>query len=145
MTEIEELKIDIKRRLNSYRDLRAEQLQLQEELRQLEIALSTPAGSNLSGMPRGPGVSNPVERMVMKKLDLEERYLARLDALADAQRAIENMIESLEPAERRLARYRYIDGLTWEEVCDKICYSWKQTHRIHGRILDKLVAAELKK
>jgi hypothetical protein len=63
--------------------------------------------------------------------------------LAAAQAQIEDTIDALEPTERRLARFRYIDGLTWEKVCDRMCYSWMQTHRIHGRMLDKLVNAEL--
>ena len=52
------------------------------------------------------------------------------------------MIEGLEPTERKLARFRYIDGLAWEAVCEMMTYSWRQTHRIHGRMLDKLAAAE---
>ena len=100
--------------------------------------MSSPSGPNLDGMPRSPGFGNPVERMVTKHIDLEERYIAQIDDLVKRQTEIEKMIESLEPTERRLARFRYIDGLTWETVCDKMCYSWKQTHRIHSRMLDKL-------
>ena len=53
------------------------------------------------------------------------------------------MLENLEPTERKLARFRYIDGLTWEEVCDVMAYSWRQTHRIHGRMLDKLADRQM--
>lgn len=138
MTEREQLRADIKRQLNSYRELRAEMVQLQDELLRLEMLMSSPSGPNLDGMPRSPGISNPVERMVTKHIDLEERYIAQIEDLVKRQAEIEKMIESLEPTERRLARFRYIDGLTWETVCDKMCYSWKQTHRIHSRMLDKL-------
>lgn len=138
LTEREQLRTDIKRQLNSYRELRAEMVQLQDELLRLEMLMSSPSGPNLDGMPRSPGISNPVERMVTKHIDLEERYITQIDDLVKRQAEIENMIESLEPTERRLARFRYIDGLTWETVCDKMCYSWKQTHRIHARMLDKL-------
>ena len=145
MTEREQTRLDIKKKLNSYRGLTAECQQILDELERLEVVMSSPAGPNLSGMPRSPGVVNPVERMVAKKFELQDRYAGRLATLADAQKAIEDMIESLEPVERLLARYRYIDGLTWENVCDKLCYSWKQTHRIHGRMLDKLTAAEIER
>lgn len=138
MTEREQLRANIKRQLNSYRELRAEMVQLQDELLRLEMLMSSPSGPNLDGMPRSPGFGNPVERMVTKHIDLEERYIAQIDDLVKRQTEIEKMIESLEPTERRLARFRYIDGLTWETVCDKMCYSWKQTHRIHSRMLDKL-------
>lgn len=145
MTEREELRQDIKRQLNSYRELEAERRQLVEELDRLEVLMSSPSGSNWDGMPHSPGVSNPVERMAIKHITLVERYEAQLRRLVAAQEVIENLIDGLEPTERRLARSRYIDGLHWEDVCDVLNYSWRQTHRIHGRLLDKLVDAELAK
>lgn len=145
MTEREQIRVDIKKMLNSYRDLQAERHQLSEELRQLEVLMSSPGGPNYDGMPKAPGVSNPVEKMVTKYIMLEDRYRTQIAQMVEKQAAIEDMIETLEPTERRLARFRYIDGCTWEHVCDMMCYSWKQTHRIHGRLLDKLVDAELKK
>jgi hypothetical protein len=36
-------------------------------------------------------------------------------------------------------RHRYLEGLTWEKVCVEMNYSWRQTHNIHARALDKLV------
>ena len=143
MTEREQLRLDIKRQLNSYRELDAERRQLLDELKRLEILMDAPGGSNWDGMPHGTDVSNPVERMVIKHVTLEQHYLAKLAEIVKAQEAIENLIEGLEPTERCLARFRYINGLRWEDVCEKMAYSWMQTHRIHGRLLDKLVAAEM--
>lgn len=145
MTEREQIRIEIKKQLNSYRELQAEHHQLQEELQRLELLMSAPGGPNLDGMPKSPGVGNPVERMVIKHITLQEHYKAQIAQMVEQQTAIEELIETLEPTERRLARFRYIDGMDWETVCVMICYSWRQTHRIHGRMLDKLVDAELKK
>ena len=145
MTEREQLRHDIKRQLNSYRELDAERRQLVDELDRLEALMRSPGGSNWDGMPHGSGVSNPVERMTVKHLTLVDRYHAKLAELVTAQESIEHLIEGLEPTERRLARFRYIDGLNWEAVCDRISYSWMQTHRIHGKLLDKLVEAEMTK
>jgi hypothetical protein len=145
MTEREQLRLDIKRQLNSYRELNAERLQIQDELASLESLMLAPSSPNMDGMPRGSGTSNPVERMAVKHMTLTDRYTVKLAEMVKAQEAIENLIEGLEPTERRLARFRYIDGLRWETVCDMMCYSWRQTHRIHGALLDKLVDAELAK
>lgn len=144
MTEREQARAAVKRRLNSYRDLWAEHQQLQEELDRLETLMDSPGGPNMDGMPRSPGAGNPVERMVVKHLTLQDRYKAQIAQMVKEQAAIEELIETLDPTERRLARFRYIDGLNWEEVCERMNYSWRQTHRIHGRMLDKLVDAELK-
>lgn len=146
MSTYEQTRQTIKRQLNSYRDLKAEQLQLQEELKRLELLLGSPTGSNMDGMPRSSSEpSSPVERIAIKHMTLEEKYQTKLEQLASAQIEIEEMIEKLEPTERRLARYRYIEGLTWEEVCVCMNYSWRQSHRIHGKMLDRLTTAELER
>lgn len=142
MTDREQIKDDIKKQLNSYRDLHAEYQELREELRQLESLVS---GSNWDGMPRSPNVSNPVERAALKHIALMDKCKAKLEGLAGALERIEDMIEGLEPIERRVARNHYIEGLKWEAVCDKINYSWSQTHRIHARMLERLVDAELER
>lgn len=145
MTEREQIRESVKRRLNSYRDLQAEHLQLREELRRLEMLMSSPGGPSLDGMPKAPGASNPIERMVIKHLTLLDTYKEQIARMVEEQSRIEDLIETLDPTERRLARFRYIDGLNWDTVCEMMNYSWRQTHRIHGRMLDKLVDAELKK
>ena len=146
MTEREQIRLDIKTRLNSYRELNAERLQLLDELQQLEQLMRSPASPNMDGMPKGgSGPSNPVESLVVKHMTLEERYKAKIEALAEEQDKIETLIECLDPTERTLARFRYIDGLRWEDVCEAINYSWMQTHRLHARLLNKLVDAEMAK
>lgn len=146
MTETELIRINLKRQLNSYRDLSAEHRQIADELARLEALMGSPSCPNLDGMPRGAsGPGNPVESKAFKHMELEQRYREQLEKLAAAQAAIEGLIEGLEPTERRLARFRYIDGLAWEAVCEKMNYSWRQTHRIHGRMLNRLVAAEIER
>lgn len=131
-------KQELKHLLHSYRDLLAEYEQIKDELAKVEAFMEAPRTSNLDGMPRSPGGGDPILGVVSHHIALQERYRAQLHRLAAAQAAIENMIEGLEPGERRLMRCRYIDGMTWEEVCVRIGYSWRQTHNIHAKILDKL-------
>jgi DNA-directed RNA polymerase specialized sigma24 family protein len=104
----------------------------------------SPGGQNLDGMPHGTGTGDPVGNIAAEALDLQARYRAKLNEMNRAQIEIENMLDNLDPVERVLARYRYIDCLTWEAVCVRVNYSWRQVHRIHGQILDKLAAAEMK-
>lgn len=144
MTE-KERKEHLKRRLHRYRDLEAERQQIAKELERVEDFMNGPRGANLDGMPRSPGIGNPVLGVVSHHLALQERYRLQLEKLAAAQAAIEDMIEGLEPLARQLMRYRYIDGLPWEEVCVAIRYSWRQTHNIHAKALDTLLAAEMEK
>jgi DNA-directed RNA polymerase specialized sigma subunit len=132
-------KDELKKQLHSYRDLRAEYIQISQELEKVEAFMTAPRPANLDGMPRSPGAGDPILGVVTHHLALQDRYKRQLVKLAAAQALIEDIIESLEPGERKLMRCRYIDGLTWEEVCVAVGYSWRQTHNIHARILDKLV------
>lgn len=138
MTEFEIKRLAIKQQLNSYTNLRAEYLQIKEELQRVEAQIHSPSAPNMSGMPPSHNGGSPVERVAIKHLTLMERYSTQLAKLAEAQLTIETLIETLDPTERRLARFRYIDGLPWESVCTMLNYSWRQTHRIHGKMLDKL-------
>lgn len=135
-------KAELKKKLHSYRDLLAEYEQIKLELEKVEAFMESPRGSNLDGMPRSPGGGDPILGVVSHHIALQEKYKTQLYKLAAAQAAIENLIDGLEPGERRLMRCRYIDGMAWEEVCVRIGYSWRQTHNIHSRILDKLVGSE---
>lgn len=65
-----------------------------------------------------------------------------MDDLATELLAIEAAIESLDPTARLLCRYRYVDGLKWEEVCVRMNYSWRQVHNLHRRALEALRADE---
>lgn len=135
-------KAELKKKLHSYRDLLAEYEQIKDELAKVEAFMTAPKGSNLDGMPRSPGGGDAILGVVSHHITLQEKYKAQLHRLAAAQAEIETMIEGLEPGERRLMRCRYIDGMTWEEVCVRIGYSWRQTHNIHARILEKLAEKE---
>lgn len=144
MTE-KERKENLKKRLHQYRDLEAERQQIEKDLERVEDLMNSPRGSNLDGMPRSPGIGDPVLAVVSQHQALQERYRLQLEKLAASQLLIEEMIDGLEPIARQLMRYRYIEGLTWEEVCVAIRYSWSQTHNIHAKALDALLAAEMEK
>ena len=145
LTEYQQTKLTIKKQLYTYKDLLAECIHIRERLKRLELLMYSPSSSNFSGMPRGSNASSPVESLADKHMTLERRYRKQLEKLAVAQTEVEDMIEGLELTERTLTRYRYLDGLAWEKICDKMNYSWRQVHRIHNKMLDKLTAAEIER
>lgn len=53
---------------------------------------------------------------------------------------IENIINGLPEREKLLMRLRYIEGLKWETICYKMDLKWRQIHRLHSNILNKLMA-----
>lgn len=132
-----------KEQLKQYIRIKREREQLEAMLHDLESAMTAPSGQRLDGMPRNPSAGhNPLEDAVVRHLELQERYAAKLAELAQAQLEIEEAIDALEPTERTLLRLHYLQGLVWEQVCVEMCYSWRQVHRIHARALKKLEGGE---
>ena len=135
-------KEQVKRRLNSYRHIQMERQQIFERIMRLEARLTAPGAQNLDGMPHGSGTGDALARGVAALADLRDMYRAKEVELVQAQMDVERLIEDLEPIERVIARYRYINGMHWEQICVKISYSWRQTHRIHSEMIDKLAERE---
>ena len=119
-----------KEQLREYQAIKYEAEQLQAMIEELEAPLYGPKTQQLTGTPHAPARGNATENMADKHLELLERYRAKLRALTTARLLIEDAIEQLESTDRRLLRLRYIDGLTWEEGCVRMGYSWRQAQAL---------------
>lgn len=127
-----------KEQLKNYVILKEEREQLRRQLDELEATLYYPKIQRLSDMPSTPSKENTLELMVARHLELQDKYEAKLAEMTAEMLKIEDTIEKLDPTARMLFRYRYLDGLKWEEVCVRMNYSWMQTHRIHANALNQL-------
>lgn len=132
-----------KKRLKAYRAMKLELDGIASTLATLESVVYGPKGSRLDGMPRsGSGDGGPVERAAIKLTDLREKYMDKAAALIEATEEVEDAIESLDERQRTLMRLYYIQGLSWEDVCGRMSYSWRQIHRIHSAALQALQDTE---
>ena len=129
-----------KDRLRNYASLKEEREQLRRQLDELEATLYYPKIQRLNDMPSSPSKENTLELMVARHIELQERYEAKITEMTKEMLLIEEAIDALEPTAIMLLRYRYLDGLKWEEVCVRMNYSWMQTHRIHAAALNQLNA-----
>lgn len=127
-----------KERLRQYLLIKQEKEQLEDQLRELEAAMYCPKVPKMSALPSAPSKENAIENMAIRHEELRRRYETKIAELDSEKLAIETAISSLDPTARMLMRYRYFKGLTWEEVCVSLNYSWTQTHRIHARALKLL-------
>lgn len=133
-------KDELKRRLYGYRNIKAEIIQIQELLKEVEHKMSTPKAGTSDGMPKRSGGGDSMMRIVNQHIELQKKYQFLCDELIEQQLWIENMIAVLDSRERRLMRCYYIQGMTWEQVCVEMNYSWRQIHRLHGNALACLMA-----
>ena len=127
----------------NYRALVLEVRQLQSYLVSLERALDSVSSPQFSFTPRGPhSGGSPVERQVVRFLDVQELYKAKLAEKLVRLAVVEQAIDSLDaPAERLVMRLRYLEGRSWASVCSFLQnegYSERQVYRLHGFALQKL-------
>lgn len=132
-------KTEIKTKLQNYAATSKEVRSLRSRLETMRESVGATAVSS-DGMPHGSGRSDPTAGKAMALANLEATYDAAIAKRLQEVKEVEDLIAELEPTERVLARYRYIDDMSWEEICVVMSYSWRQVHRIHSRLLDHLAS-----
>jgi hypothetical protein len=97
-------------------------LKLDIENIQKEIdGLPTISSPQLSGMPHGSGVSNPIVQYVIKKEELTTRLNQKIAKYTEELVRIENIIDRIDdPEVRAIARMRFVQCMKWEEIGDRI-------------------------
>lgn len=80
--------------------------------------------------------------VVTKLIDLEKTVDDEMVHLLDLKSAIRETINQVEDVKGILVlRYRYLDFMKWEDLCEKMGYSMRQVHRIHKTALNSLADA----
>lgn len=130
-----ELKI---RYMSRYRRLnqRIDRL-LEEQSRWREKAMRiTPV---LSPVPGGGGSGSPIERPMDKVLEIDAEINREIDELQTVRQEIRAALNQLEDENLELLmEYRYIDGMTWEQIAVKMHYGFQWVCKLHGRALNRL-------
>lgn len=123
-------------KLELYRDLCMEISELESE----KVALAQ--GFVPSSWPikdiHGSGLPNDVvSQMASKLFNLSEMLAGKINELIKLRVEIENAVEKLPLRSRLIIRLHYIDGLTWDEVAEKMECSYRHVFRLRNKILDK--------
>ena len=124
--------------LRRYREAESEidSLLLERERWQARALRITPC---LSGMPRAGGNGRALESAAVQVASIEaeiDRAVARAqEDRARIRAAIDRVPDS---RMRDVLRYRYLDGLIFETIADRMHYSLRQVYSLHGYALDAL-------
>ena len=125
--------------LKKYTSIKKELKQIQFKLKELEERKTSIKSMIISDMNvQTSHNNNSIEDLLIKIEECIEEYNKKEIKLYNKQLEIENCINSLEPTERIIARSRYIEGKTFEQIAVDLNYSWRHTIRIHGKILQKI-------
>lgn len=96
----------------------------------------------MSSMPQGNASLNPIQDQYFNLHEMYDLIELLERRIVKKLTEIELAISELQSIQRLILRLRYIDGLSWEEICVKSHYQWAQIHRIHSSALDKIEIGE---
>ena len=133
---------ETKRLLRSYNKMKVAALNLTEEidaqeavLRDESIASIRYGDDRISG---GTRELTSTEAAAVKRIRLEGRIAdmkARRDEIERTVRAIDRAFESLDDADVELLQLRYMGGLSWVEVAERLNYTEKWAQEKGGKVL----------
>jgi DNA-directed RNA polymerase specialized sigma24 family protein len=131
--------------LDQYRDAdriaRRLKAEYEKELIQIDAVKSV---SDMDGMPHGNGIKKTVEDKAVRLADKAAAWkIAELDAIRIRQRVFDT-IYNVPDIEGDILYERYINLLTWKEVCTAVSMSWPSVRSHHIKAL-RIVEGRIQK
>lgn len=124
--------------LSQYRKLGKRIEQLSTE-RAMWLSRACKTTQTISDMPKAKNGAQGDSSEVAQYIEIGEEITRELRNLHRLRREIRAVITTLEDdILQTLMLYRYIDGMTFEEIAVKMNFSWRWTITLHGRALEKL-------
>lgn len=126
---------DVKKEyLLKYRKALQKEQEIEDEILQLRLNKTSPSLVQ-DGMPHGSGggdLSGYAAKIDELFRELKTQMEKRIDLRLQISRKIEEMPDETESL---LLRYKYIQGLSFEEISVKLGYTYRHTTRLHGKAL----------
>lgn len=117
--------------LREYRNTLREIERIEDELA-IWQARAEKCTTSFSTAPGGGSDGDKIQVAVEQMDAIREKLNARLFKLTEARDTAERIIKSVSDLRLRLIlEYRYIDGLTYEEIGLRMNYSFRQVFRLH--------------
>lgn len=105
---------------------------------ELEMERIDAIGSTLGtdGQPHGSGISRKTENKAIKLAEARDKWQKAKDDAFEIRQRVLDMIIDIPDIEGKVLYERYINLLTWEQIADKLYYSYTGVFYAHGRALD---------
>lgn len=125
--------------LSRYRKLGKRIEQLSTE-RAMWLSRACKTTQTISDMPKAKNGAQGDSGEVAQYIEIGEEITRELRNLHRLRREIRTVIAALEDdILQTLMLYRYIDGMTFEEIAVKMNYSYVHVCRLHGQALSKIM------
>lgn len=76
--------------------------------------------------------------IINKYLDLEKELKKDIAAVLEKKEVVYKKLQVLDGLEKDIMQLRYIGGLSWDEIADKVNISSRHVYRIHDKALEQL-------
>lgn len=135
----EDSRVDKIKFLNAYRWTIEKIDVLEDRLARIDDKLYSMRRSIISDMPKGGKGKDTVD-LIGDKLEINQDINDRLQEAYDKKRLIESAIDSMKNDRLSvILSLKYIDGLTLEDIADKLHYSNSHMGVLHRQALDEFV------
>lgn len=105
------------RGLNKLYYLKIDIENIKEEIRNIP----TVSSPQITGIPHGTDVSNPIEKYFLKKEALIDKLNQKIEKYTDELIRIEDIIDRIDDVEiRAIARMRFIQNMKWEDIGERV-------------------------
>lgn len=82
--------------------------------------------------------SSSENEIINKYLDLERELKKDIAAVLEKKETVYKKLQVLDGLEKDIMQLRYIGGLSWDEIADKVNVSSRHVYRIHDKALEQL-------
>ncbi|MBD8930787.1 MAG: sigma-70 family RNA polymerase sigma factor [Ruminococcus sp.] len=125
--------------LNGYRKAIRRIRRVDEELEELQELAKSVKATGYSGMPHGGGTSKDLSDELARIDSLKRKLEREKEQVVESYISIEKCIGDVEDEEENdVLFYRYVKGLRWWEIAEKMECTERWVHKLHGRALNRL-------
>ena len=125
--------------LNGYRKAVRRIRRVDEDLEELQELAKSVKATDYSGMPHGGGTSKDLSDELARIDSLKRKLEREKEQGVESYISIEKCIGEVEDEEENdVLFYRYVKGLRWWEIAEKMECTERWVHKLHGRALNRL-------
>ena len=109
-----------------------------ERYKEMILERQPSASAKVDVMPRGTTIGKPTEDKAVELISLETLMLSIIEERKRLVCEITTACKDLDSVSRQIILMRYVDGMNWAEIADKLFYSIRWVYRLHNAAIDKI-------
>ena len=132
--------------LQRYQTAYREAQDTEQRITQLRLKYAAPAAIEYSDMPKAHNSKHDLSDYIVKMDELTDHLISKYTRCMAIEADILERLDMMEKQndrldriqiqkEREVLRMRYIDDLDWDEIADKLHYTYRHVTRLHGTAL----------